>query len=105
MYLKSRPDDYVKQEYLTRVAPCRRSCVMSISLCRGLTCDGLVSSLKRATYLKPRPDYCVVSFSKTLYSTCPSQTQLYNEYQLLLGTNLRWISVQFKESYVFEIPA
>ena len=32
-------------------------------------------------------------------------TELCNEYQSLPGADLRWISVQFKESYVFETPA
>ena len=41
----------------------------------------------------PANRVCVVSLSKALYSTCSSRLSCINEYQNLLGANLRWISV------------
>ena len=48
---------------------------------------------------KPRPDHCDVSLRKALNLNCSSRFSCINEYQLLLGTILRWISVLSRESH------
>ena len=49
---------------------------------------------------EPRLDHCVMSLSKALlYSTCFSQLSCVNEYQLMLGANLRLIIVLSRGSH------